>query len=188
MGRKKQAALAVPLSETEAVALLALYVGDDRCALKVRLHYQASIDKLEQERDSVLAAITEIQKPRFAALKAWWEAGGKALAGKKRSAELAGALLGIRLTPLKVMLPKGLKDTGVVEWLRSLRWAKARRFLRTKVEFDKEALIKAHGAEEDVRRMFSSKGIGLVQTDEFFIDTQLDEAAIRAGLTRSTKE
>lgn len=178
MARTKQPSLPVPASFEAAVVLMAEFVGDDRGALKVRLHYETAIDRLKAERDAVLAGIETVQKVRFAALKAWWEAGGKDLAGKRRSAELGGATLGVRLTPPAVKFGKGWNAAKVLAWLLKLRWADRHRFVRTKTELDKQAIIKAIG-EPRVAKVFTTV-LTVDQTDEFFIDTGLDPEAVRA--------
>lgn len=181
MSRRRKTALEVPASTEEATALLAAYVEVERVVLLVRIRDQLAMDAMKAERDAELALLGEAQEQRFASLKAWWEAAGQELA-KGRSAELAGAKIGIRLAPPKVKFAKGTKAEGVVEWLLRLRWARAKEFLRRKVELDKQALIKAHAGDEYVRRMFARAGVGVVQEDEFFIDTGLDEDAIRASI------
>lgn len=181
MARRKQAVVEeVPQSQAEAAALVAAFVATDRRALELAIGFQIDIDILEAQRDKALAEIDATQKSRFAALKAWWEAGGKDLAGKKRSAELAGATLGVRLSTPAVKFGKGWNAAKVLTWLGSLRWAEKGRFIRTKTEFDKQAVIKAI-AEPDVARTLRTV-LEVVQTDEFFIDTGLDEAAVRKQL------
>lgn len=180
MARRKQAALVVPASQSEAIALLAEYRAAERRALELRLGYELQIDKSKTERDQVLALIAADQAPRFAALKAWWEAGGKELAGKRRSAELAGATLGIRLTPPAVKFAKGINAARIVDWLGRVVGGTA--FLRTKVELDKPAIIKVLSEDGPMAEALSDQGVTVIQTDEFFIDTQLDEGKIRNDL------
>lgn len=55
------------------------------------------------------------------------------------------------------------------------------RFIRTKVELGRAAIIK-HFGEPDVASTLGRAGVSVVQVDEFFIDTQLDEAAARTKL------
>jgi len=100
----------------------------------------------------------------------------------RRSAELAGTTLGIRLSPPRVKLGKGLKDSAMVATLKGLRWTRVKDFLRTKTELDKPAIIKAVQAEEDVKTTFANHGLTVVQVDEFFIDTGIDEDAMRKEL------
>lgn len=198
MARKKQAALDVPNSREEAIELATEYVSADRRMLELKVGYELQIDALKSERDRVLAGIAAEQHGRFQALKAWWEAGGKALAGRGRSATLAGALLGIRKTPPAVKFAKGVKAEAVVKWLSSVTWLqvgerhelwlKAKDFLRTKVELDKPAIIKA--APKEVFEDAFAGWLTVVQADEFFIDTGLTEedARQRLGVANSAGE
>lgn len=182
MARRKQAALVVPASQSEAIALLAEYRAAERRALELRLGYELQIDKAKTERDQVLALIAADQAPRFAALKAWWEAGGKELAGKRRSAELAGATLGIRLTPPKLGLLGKLKEAAAVDWLRGKGLPQ---FIRTKFELDKPAIITALGNRTGCDGALADLldvTFAVQKTDEFFIDAQLDEGKIRNDL------
>lgn len=180
MARKKAVAIDVPATQATAQALLADYVMADRRALELALGYQVQIDRLKSERDAALGRIADQQKGRFASLKAWWEAGGKALAGKGRSAELAGAKLGLRLSTPAMKLAKGITAQSITEWLSRVVGGAA--FLRTKIELDKQAVIKALQSASPMAGPLGEQGVTVVQTDEFFIDTQLDEAAILARL------
>lgn len=182
MSRRKQAALPVPASQTEAAELCTEYVQDERRMLELRLGYELQIDKLKAERDVVLTGIAARQQHRFAALKAWWEAGGRGLAGRNRSAELAGAKIGIRTTPPAVKFARGVKADDIIVWLKKVRWSKASQLLRTKVELDKQAIIRCVADNQGEEDMLADQGVTVVQIDEFYIDCGLDEAAIRQRL------
>lgn len=180
MSRRKQAALPVPASPAEAAELCTEYVQDERRMLELRLGYELRIDKLKAERDVVLTGIAARQQGRFAALKAWWEAGGKGLAGRNRSAELAGAKIGIRTTPPAVKLARGVTAAAIADWLGRVVGGKA--FLRTKVELDKPAVIKALQEGAPMAGPLEEQGVSVAQIDEFYIDCGLDEDAIRKCL------
>lgn len=189
MSRRKQTALPVPASQLQAAALMVEYVEIERAVLETRLSAERAIDNLKATRDAVLGELAAEQGTRFAALKAWWEAGGKELAGKKRSAELGGASLGVRLTPKAVKFARGVKAEAIVEWLRKTRWAGSLRFLRTKTEFDKQELIAAVASDPSAKviaEAFAKQGVTVVQSDEFFIDCGLDEAALRTQFSTET--
>ncbi len=185
MTRRKDTAHPVPQTEAEARELVNDYVALDRRVLAARLRAEQEIDRIKAERDREIAQYQGAQASWFAAIKAWWEAGGKALAGRGRSAELAGAKIGIRLTPPKVKLARGVKVEAVVFWLGSIRWSRAKEFRRTKVELDKPAVIKAVQTEADIRATFEKQGLTVVQDDEFFIDSGLDEDSLRKELAAS---
>lgn len=180
MSRRKQAALPVPASPAEAAELCTEYVQDERRMLELRLGYELQIDKLKAERDVVLTGLAARQQHRFAALKAWWEAGGMSLAGRNRSAELAGAKIGIRTTPPAVKLARGVTAAAIVDWLGRVVGGSG--FLRTKVELDKPAVIKALQEGAPMAGPLEEQGVSVAQIDEFYIDCGLDEVAIRQRL------
>jgi phage host-nuclease inhibitor protein Gam len=159
------------------------FVAIERDKALERLAAEAAIDKAKQQRDERLRELEAQAQPLFAGLKAWWEAGGKdELAKNKRSAEIGGAKIGIRLTPSAVKFKRGVKAGDVVAWLRDLRWARAKDFLRTKVDLDKQAVIKAVQADEAIGEKFAAH-LTIEQADEFFIDTGLDEDELRAEVS-----
>jgi phage host-nuclease inhibitor protein Gam len=179
MPRRKDTAAPAPADLAEATLMLGEYVAIDREIALEKLSAKAAIDRIESQRDARLADLKAQAQPLFAGLKAWWEAGGKDEVAKgKRSAQLAGAKIGIRLTTPKVKFQRGVKLGDVVDWLGSLRWIRARDFLRTKVELDRQAVIKAVQAEQDVAEIFAAR-LSVEQTDEFFIDTGLDEDELK---------
>ncbi len=185
MKRRKLPALPVPATDAEAMELLAHYVENERALRSVREISDEQIAAIEARRDKLIAEASPEQNRRFGALKAWWEAGGaERMAKKKRSADLAGAKIGIRLGNKSVRLPKGTKAEAIVDWLRGLRWMGASRFVRTKYALDKDAIIAAWPDEADTRKTFEGKGVTVAQGDEFFIEVGPSEAptnAIEAG-------
>lgn len=171
MSRRKQPALPVPATDAEAIALVSAYIDVER---KIRADAELAdhyIAKIKQEHDLLVAEEAPQQKERFAAIKSWWEAGGAArMAGKKRSADVAGAKIGTRLSTASVKMPKGVKIDAIVDWLRGLSWTGASRFVRTKYELNKDAIIAAWPDEADTRAVFEGKGVQVSQADQFFID------------------
>lgn len=183
MARRKQVALAdVPQTIEEAIALLDAYRQIERQGMVDRLVADAVINETKLQLSQRLAEREPAQKARFAALKAWWEAGGKDMAGKKRSAELAGALIGVRLTPKAVKFAKGVKAEQIIARLKAMYWSKIDQVLRIKTELDKQAIIKCVADSQGEEDLLKEAGVTVVQKDEFFIDTGLDEAVIAAEL------
>lgn len=182
MARRKQEAATAPADAAEATAMIGEFVAIERDKALERLAAEAGIDLIKQQRDQRLAELDAEAKPLFAGLKAWWEAGGKdELAKGKRSTELGGAKIGIRLTPPAVKLKRGIKIGDVIAYIRDLRKARAKDFLRTKIELDKHAVIKAVTADADLAETFASH-FTVAQTDEFFIDTGLNEDELKKEL------
>lgn len=185
MSRRKQEAAPAPVDSAEATLMMGEFVAIDREIALEKLAAAAAIDRIEAQRDARLAELQAQAKPLFAGLKAWWEAGGKdEIAKGKRSAAMAGAKIGIRTTPPKVKLKRGLSVGNVVDWLGRVRWVRAKDFLRTKVDLDKQAVIKAVQADEGVAAVFAEI-LTVHQTDEFFIDTGLDEDELKKELATS---
>jgi phage host-nuclease inhibitor protein Gam len=185
MSRRKGTAAEAPATASEATLMIGEYVQVERDKALERLAAEAAIDRIKQQRDQRLAELEAEAKPLFAGLKAWWEAGGKdELAKGKRSAELAGAKIGIRLTPPAVKFRRGVKAADVIAWLRDLRWARAKDFLRTKIDLDRQAVIKAVSADEEIGDKFAAH-LFIEQTDEFFIDTGLDEDELKKEVAAS---
>jgi len=179
MTRRKQDSVHVPADRAEAEVMIAEYTELERQRLLEELAADEAIDAIKVQRAEALALIDAEAKPLFAGLKAWWEAGGAAeVAGKKRSAELGNAKIGIRLTSPAVKLARKVKLQDVVDWLRSLRWSRSKEFLRVKESLDKEAVIKAVRADKKTAEAFA-KHLTVVQVDEFFIDTGLDTETVK---------
>jgi phage host-nuclease inhibitor protein Gam len=185
MTRRKQTAAPAPASAEEAVLMIGQFVGIERDRMLERLAAEAAIDRIKQQRDERLRELEAQGAPLFAGLKAWWEAGGKdELARGRRSAEIAGAKIGIRLSTPAVKLKRGVKLGDVVSWLTGLRWARAKDFLRTKVELDRQAVIKAVQADAKIGKTFAAH-LTVEQTDEFFIDAGLEEEVLRKEVAAS---
>lgn len=179
MTRRKKTSIIAPSNASEATLMVGEFVAIEREKALERLAAEDAIDRIKQQRDDKLAELDAQAADLFAGIKAWWESGGKdELAKGKRSTEIGGAKIGIRLTPAAVKLNRGVKAAAVVSWLKGLRWARAKDFLRTKTELDKQAVIKAVQADEAVATRFAQH-LTVSQVDEFFIDTGLDEDAIR---------
>lgn len=182
MARRKAQSHPVPKTLAEATELASDYVAVDRRILEAQLSAEIAIDAIKAVRDAKIAEARAAQTSWFTALKAWWEAGGMELAGKKRSAELAGATLGIRRTPPAVKFGRGVKPDAIITWLKTSGWSKAADLVRTKVELDKAAIIKCVAESQGEEDLLAEQGVTVVQVDEFFIDTGLDPAAIRQTL------
>lgn len=181
MPRRKKTSIHAPSDASEAAVMIGQYVALDRQAALESLAAEDAIDRIKQHRDARLQIIEAKSAELFAGLKAWWESGGKdELAKGKRSAEVGGAKIGIRLTPPAVKLKRGVKLGDVVAWLKDLPFPRAADFLRTKTELDRQAVIKAVHADADAEaiELFGPR-LTVQQQDEFFIDTGLDEDALR---------
>lgn len=178
MSRRKKETVHVPADTAEAELMVAEYTELERARLLEELAADEAIARIKEARAARLREIDAETQPLFDGLKAWWEAGGGALAKKRRSAEVGSAKIGIRLTPPAVKLARKVKLDDVVIWLRKLRWIRAKDFLRTKTTLDKDAVIKAIRTEPHLAKTFAAH-LTVEQTDEFFIDTGLDAEMLK---------
>ena len=183
--RKKAAALDVPATAEEARLLIEQYVAAERAILEAKLGCAIVIDDLKSKLAENVAPLVIANKARFDAIKAWWEAGGKDMAGKARSAEFGGAKLGFRMTPYAVNIRRAIKVETVITWVKGWLDPRANDFLRTKEELDKPAIIKAVQADAELKPVLAAQGVTVAQVDEFFLDTGFDEDAIKKELTAS---
>lgn len=150
----------------------------------------AEIERLEAETNEAIAALkaelAQRQQPLAAEMKAiltaakpWWAANsGQLTDGKRKSVELAGCLIGERLSKPALAFPKPEEHAiALVE-----RWPA---LLRVKTELDKPAILKALGYTPpdvasdadlvpimeamDLRDGLAQLGFGVTQKEEFFI-------------------
>lgn len=152
----KEDAVPTPTSREEAERLLAEIGREQR---EVSLIEQAMNEELEQ----VKAKHHEQAKPyndsiegKFAALHRWAEANRDSLLAKGgKTARLATGLLTWRLTPPKVNV------RGTDKVLAALDRFGLTRFVRTKREIDKDAILREPEAVEGV------EGLSISQKEEF---------------------
>jgi hypothetical protein len=103
-----------------------------------------------------------------AALEAWWQAGGSDVAGGKKSAELGGCVIGLRMSRPK--LAHGFEsDDKATEALCGTRWAK--RTTKTKYSLDRPATLKLLQLGGKAAAAVASLGF-LVEpgADSFFVE------------------
>lgn len=139
--------------------------------------------KLQVRMDLVLAEIrtgfekrfaklTEDRGPMVATLQRWADANVE-LFGKKKSMELLHATVGWQTGQPQLKPLKGWTFAKVLAEVRRLRW---RRFLRVKVELDKERII-ASRARLGTRA--EKIGVRIVQEETFFVDPKVEDLAAR---------
>lgn len=153
----KRAVVAVPKSLDEAAQFLAQIGAEQRATEKIRLGLNAKVDELktkamaddEPHQTKVLQLVE--------GLFAFAEAHRDQLTdgGKRKTVEVPTGTFGWRMTPPAVKL----RDVEAI--LESLKSLKLKRFIRTKEEVDKEAMLK----EPDVAK--TVKGVSISQHEDF---------------------
>ncbi len=113
--RRKSAAQEAPQTLEQAVALLGQYrdlvdMVDDLADERDR-----AIARIKGEYDLIAAPIGVRAQDMFRQLRAWWAVAGEELTGgKRKSAPLAGVIIGERTTPPSLQLPKGKNVDDIV--------------------------------------------------------------------------
>ena len=155
-GRMKAPALQVPANQIEAEQLLGDIGKLQRQVAGIELRMNERLAGIkasyEQEAQPLNAEIDE----KFRALHAWAEAHrDELLAGRGKTVKLATGELSWRISPPSVRVTK---PEAVIEALGRLG---LERFVRTKKEIDKQAVLAEPGAVAGV------KGISVTHPEEF---------------------
>lgn len=186
--RKKAPKQTAPQTIEEATALAGRYIELLDIIDQHKLDAQKSIDVIVAVRDQVVTAVEDEAKDIFRQLRPWWSSNKDELTGgKRKSIELAGALIGERTGTPALGLPKGTTLGRFVEWLISRDLFA---LIRTKHSVDKQACIRAlreldkpepaigasdgeviaQGLVRALGEQLAEKGATITQKDEFFID------------------
>lgn len=168
----KTISIAAPRSQEEAERMLFSIGANQRQirAIEVRMNDMLAEARaaFEAEAQPLNAAIED----EFAALHAWAEANKDSLLhGKAKTVRLATGELSWRTSPPSVRVTK---PEDVLERLRQLG---LERFVRTKHEINKEAVL----AEPDA--VSGVKGISVMQKEEFVakpFETEIEKATLAA--------
>lgn len=170
--RVKSAAVAVVVPQTrdqvvEAIAEIGRRQRErDRITAQMNDELAAVKQRFEQAARPHAEAIRSLTQ----GVQIWCEANRAALTegGRTKTARLASGEVRWRMTPPKIVL-KGIETV-----LQALRMSGLQRFIRTKEEVNKDALL----MEPAVARLVP--GVSVVQAEEFVIvpfETELEEVA-----------
>jgi phage host-nuclease inhibitor protein Gam len=193
MARKKSAALAAPSNIEEATALLGRYAEISAHIEEMKASANLSITAIQAERDAFIKPLEEQLKTLFTQARAWWAVAGETLTeGKRKSTEIAGCEIGVRMSNPALKLPKGVTAPALIPLLRP---GCGDAFIRTKEELNRAAMITALrwvtpgrdpadtaeyatwcGAEL-LRDELTRLGLSVNQQDEFYIDCAKTEPA-----------
>jgi hypothetical protein len=152
-------------------------VPEGRALLKRYARLAARLASIVATRDQEIAFANQLADKRGApiaaqlgeietALKPWWIANAAEFtAGKRKSAELDGCVLGMRSSTAKLVV-RDDDDDAAVERLRPLKWAAD--LLRTKISLERKAILSALGGKNAAKLA----GLGFsasAASEEFFI-------------------
>ena len=182
MGKKsdklKRIAIATPQSLDEASAYVAAIAEEQRTIDKLQAEFNQKVKELQEQ---AVAAV----KPHSTQVEALVE-GVYAFAqsrqaeligdGKKKSVDVPAGTFGWRLTPPAVSI------TGVEDVLERLKKMKLQKFIRTKEEIDKEAMLK------DQEQALKVEGVSIGQREEFFVKPTELKVEVVKKLKKETKK
>jgi phage host-nuclease inhibitor protein Gam len=176
MARRKSAPVNAPANTAEATELLGDYAANLATIDHIRAHYNAIIADLQAERDRAIAPIEDGLKDKFVSLRSWWAVASFGVTdGKRKTAEIAGCLLGLRTNTPSLKLPKDMSDEDVIAWLDEHF---TEEFLTISVKPNKPALIAAvRGEDGPTKQALLAIGFETKQTEAFFIDRVKPEPA-----------
>lgn len=176
--RRKAAALPAATSMEEAVKLLGRFAVLDAEVEARKARVDAAIASLRSQAAELDAPAEAEMKAIFLALKPWWAVSAdEVTGGKRKSAELAGCLIGHRMTNPKLVYPT--PEAVAIEKLHALGYQD---LLRVKTELDKQAIIRALLADANAgdaehqyevvtgQAQLLLAGFDVSQKEEFFID------------------
>jgi len=153
----KRSVVAVPKSLNEAAQFLAEIGQEQRATDKIRSDLNATVDELKAKAmaddEPHQKKISQLVEGLFAFAEAHRDE--LTDGGKRKTVEVPTGTFGWRMTPPSVKL----RDIESI--LESLRELKLKRFIRTKEEIDKEAMLK----EPEVAK--TVKGVSISQHEEF---------------------
>jgi phage host-nuclease inhibitor protein Gam len=153
----KKAVVAVPKSLDEAAEFLTQIGKEQRATDKIQSDLNAKVDELKTKAMANVEPHQEKISQLVEGLFAYAEAHRDELTdgGKRKTIEVPTGIFGWRMTPPAV----SLRDVKSI--LKSLKSLGLERFIRTKEEIDKEAILKEPNVATRVR------GVSISQHEEF---------------------
>jgi len=153
----KKVVIAVPKSLDEAAEFLAQIGEEQRATDKIRSDINTKVEKLKAKAMADVKPYQEKISQLVEGLFAYAEAHRDELTdgGKHKTVKVPTGIFGWRMTPSAVSL------RNVKSILESLKSLGLKRFIRTKEEIDKEAMLKESEVASTV------KGVSVSQREEF---------------------
>ena len=173
----KKVVIAVPKSLDEAAQFLAQIGQEQRATDKIQSGLNTAVDKLKTQAMTDAEPHQKKVSQLVEGLFAYAEAHRDELTdgGKRKTVEVPTGTFGWRMTPPAV----SLRDIESI--LKSLKSLKLKRFIRTKEEVDKEAMLK----EPDVAK--TVKGVSIGQREEFVAKPAVLEVEIATQVDKLKK-
>jgi phage host-nuclease inhibitor protein Gam len=174
----KRAVVVVPKSREEAARFIAEIGAAKRAIEREEGLLAQRIDRLKERSREVVAPSEKRIAELFSGLYAFAEAHRKELTedGKRKTAVFPTGELGWRFTPPAVSI------RGVEKVLEQLKTLGLNRFIRTKEEIDRDAMLR----ESDTAGKL--KGVTIKKREEFFVKPVAVKLGIAVEINRLKKE
>ena len=176
--RKKSISQSAPATQTEARAKLNRYRQIQNTLDENRRVAAVRIDEISAALHTANAPLEAEAKATFLEMRSWWAVSGdEVTGGKAKSAIMAGCLIGTRFTTPALKSPTGMSANAAVTALRNLGLGYTDGAIRVKETLDKPAILKllANKPYSLPVQAMVDLGFGVVQRNEFFIDTAADK-------------
>lgn len=175
MTRLRSATARAPQTTEAATVIAARYAELAATIAEAEAERDAELAATNAAADAVLVPLVAELKDAAKQLKPWWEANVDALtAGRRKSIELGGCVLGYRISPPKVVFAGGT-DAMAVTAIEGTELADT--LLRMKTSLDKPAILKALDAGAEQAEALGALGFEAKRAEEFFIDRIGSDAA-----------
>lgn len=169
MARRTSPAQRAPQSREQAIVLLDRYAAIAAEVDKVAAEALADVAATKAAAAAIVAPLEAEAKEIVKAVKTWWAASIDELTGgKRKSIELAGCVLGYRMSPPKVHFAGGTDDVAAAALLGA---GLGDALVRTSVAPDKPAILRQlEGEDADAAAALRDLGFAVRQSESFFID------------------
>ena len=179
MTKRLKIKLVVPKTREELESLVGEIADLKIREREARNRMDAQLKDVRAVYELQLAGLNEALTPKLLQVQAWAEAHEGEFGGKK-SLDLVHALIGWRTTPPSLKTLRGWTWKSVLEKLQSGKfWA---RYIRTKEEVNKEAILAERDALDD--KALSEMGVRISQEEEFYVEPKVSELPAREVLEK----
>lgn len=172
MTRRKSVAQPAPQTLQDALLLLTRYSTIAAGLAQTEVDRADAKAKIDAAADKLVAPMEAELRDIVRQLKPWWAVARDELTngGKRKSIELAGCILGHRLSnPTIRFNGAAIGKANTDDAIATLQSFDLDFLLRTKVELDKPAILKAVNSDMD-GLVLAEAGFSSYQREEFFVD------------------
>lgn len=173
MARTKKIVTVAP-SEAEAHEAMRLFAEKSSQLKALEAKMELDIQKARDKYKLKIETLRLEKDDSFDKLKAFAEEHRNDLFTKRKSLDWTHGILGFRTSTPKVDKPSRITWANILEIIKKENLT---RFLRTKEEINKEAIVECREDEEVMAKLKDVAGLEVVQTETFFVEPKEEEIA-----------